>query len=69
MIFGAEWASIYLVPALSEIRENKSYLRRLTAVNALSLIASSMGSELARLELLPVILDMATDMVRFLCFN
>ena len=61
IIFGAEWAIVYLIPPLNEIRHNRSYLRRLTAVQAFSLIATAMESELAQTEVLPIILEMAAD--------
>ena len=63
-IFGAEWAITFLIPPHNEIRHDRSYLRRLTAVQAFTLIATAMESELAQTEVLPIILEMAADDVR-----
>jgi len=68
-IFGAEWAIVYLIPSLNEIRHNRSYLRRLTAVQAFTLIATAMESELAQTEVLPIVLEMAADEVANIRFN
>ena len=53
----------YLIPAVLEIREHKSYLRRLTALQACSLIASVVDEDAARSELLPLVLEMSADSV------
>jgi hypothetical protein len=64
-LFGTEWAVENLLPPIIQIREHESYLRRLTALKAFSMIATAMDAESASLELLPLILDMATDVVRW----
>ena len=68
-LFGAQWANMYLLPSLAEIKQHQSYLRRLTAVQACSMMATVMDSVQARVELLPMILDMATDTVPNIRFN
>ena len=68
-IFGAAWANEHLVPSISEIKQHQSYLRRLTAVQACSMMATAMDPVQARVELLPMILDMATDAVPNIRFN
>jgi hypothetical protein len=60
-LFGAEWAIENLIPSIVEIREHKSYLRRLTALQACGMMATEMDPDSATLEVLPLILDMATD--------
>lgn len=68
-IFGAEWAASYLIPSLNDVCQHKSYLRRLTAVQAFSLMATAMKPELTRTEILPLVLEMATDNVANIRFN
>ena len=51
-----------------EIRENESYLRRLTALQACAMMATEMDSDTARLEILPLVLEMATDAVSRISF-
>lgn len=64
IIFGAEWAVEYLLPPLGEIIRHQSYLRRLSAVQALSLMATVMDPpDLAITEVVPLVLSMATDNV------
>jgi hypothetical protein len=63
-LFGTDWAIEHLLPPIIQIREHESYLRRLTALKACSMIATAMDPESASLELLPIILDMSTDVVR-----
>ena len=53
-----------LIPAVLEIRENKSYLRRLTALQACAMIALVVDDDTTRSELLPIILEMSADGVR-----
>jgi len=54
----------HLLPPMLEIREHSSYLRRLTALKACAMMATGMDAETVRKEILPVLLDMATDVVR-----
>mmetsp|Transcript_15409 Transcript_15409/g.21990 ORF Transcript_15409/g.21990 Transcript_15409/m.21990 type:complete len:295 (-) Transcript_15409:584-1468(-) len=68
-IFGSEWAIVYLIPSLSDLRKNQSYLRRLTAVQALCLMGEVMQPDFARIEVLPIILEMAYDVVPNIRFN
>lgn len=62
-LFGPEWATENLIPPILEIREHQSYLRRLTALKACAMMATAMDTDTARIEVLPIILDMATDVV------
>lgn len=63
-VFGTEWATDFLVPSILEIRKQESYLRRLTALQACAMMATEMDPDTATLEILPLVLDMATDVVR-----
>jgi hypothetical protein len=62
-VFGTEWANDYLLPSIMEIRQQQSYLRRLTDLQACSMMATQMDPDTARLEVLPLVLEMATDLV------
>jgi len=64
-LFGTEWAIDHLLPSIIEIRENPSYLRRLTALQACARMATVMEPEAARMEILPLVMDMAADVVRW----
>jgi serine/threonine-protein phosphatase 2A regulatory subunit A len=68
-LFGTTWATEFLLPSIVDIRENESYLRRLTALQACSMMATEMDSDSARIEILPLILEMATDLVPNIRFN
>jgi serine/threonine-protein phosphatase 2A regulatory subunit A len=68
LVFGSDWACEYLVPSIVDIRQHSSYLRRLTAVHACSRMAGEMDPGVAQTELLPMILEMASDTVRCICF-
>ena len=69
-IFGSDWAIEYLLPPLGEIMRHQSYLRRLSAVQALVLMAAVMDPpEYATTEILPLVLLMATDSVSFYCLD
>jgi hypothetical protein len=60
-LFGTDWAIDYLIPYITDIRRHKSYLRRLTALQACAMMATVMEAEAARSEMLPLVLEMATD--------
>jgi len=68
-LFGTEWACEFLLPSIDEIRQNSSYLRRLTAVQACGRMAIEMDPAIAQTEVLPIILEMATDTVANIRFN
>lgn len=68
-LFGSKWACEYLIPSIEDIRHHPSYLRRLTAVQACSRMAVEMEPEVASTEILPMVLDMATDLVPNIRFN
>lgn len=68
-LFGTEWAIEYIFPSIQEIRHHESYLRRLTAVNACALMAGEMKQATVTLEILPLVLEMATDHVANIRFN
>ena len=68
-LFGTDWACEYLIPSVDDIRQHPSYLRRLTAVQACSKMCVEMDADMASVELLPIILEMATDTVPNIRFN
>mmetsp|Transcript_24466 Transcript_24466/g.51693 ORF Transcript_24466/g.51693 Transcript_24466/m.51693 type:complete len:673 (+) Transcript_24466:244-2262(+) len=68
-LFGTDWACEFLLPSIDEIRQNSSYLRRLTAVQACGRMAIEMDPAIAQTEVLPIILEMATDIVANIRFN
>jgi serine/threonine-protein phosphatase 2A regulatory subunit A len=68
-LFGKDWAQEFLLPPLKEFQQHPSYLRRLTALQAFAHIARAMDSDVARLIVLPLILEMANDIVPNIRFN
>ena len=68
-LFGTEWATEYLLPSIANIRHHDSYLRRLTAVQACSLMSGKMESIVVITEIVPIVLDMANDPVANIRFN
>jgi serine/threonine-protein phosphatase 2A regulatory subunit A len=68
-IFGTDWACEYLLPSIEDIRHHTSYLRRLTAVQACARMALEMDAQIAQVELIPLLLEMATDPVPNIRFN
>jgi hypothetical protein len=62
-LFGTSWAMEHMIPPVLEIREHKSYLRRLTALQACSMISAVIDEDTARSDLLPIILETANDSV------
>jgi serine/threonine-protein phosphatase 2A regulatory subunit A len=69
-LFGTAWAVEHLLPSLVEIREHHtSYLRRLTALRAIALMGTVMDEVTCRNDILPIIIDMATDVVPNIRFN
>lgn len=68
-LFGTDWAVEYLVPSIIDIGRHPSYLRRLTAVQACSRMAVEMDPAVASIEVLPIVLEMATDVVPNIRFN
>lgn len=68
-LFGTDWACEYLMPSIDEIRRHPSYLRRLTALQACARMAVEMDPAVAQTEVLPLLLEMATDTVPNIRFN
>ncbi|KAL3912526.1 MAG: hypothetical protein SGILL_006846 [Bacillariaceae sp.] len=68
-IFGTEWACEHLIPFIDDIRHHTSYLRRQTAVQACSRMAGEMDPAIAQIEVIPILLEMATDAVPNIRFN
>jgi serine/threonine-protein phosphatase 2A regulatory subunit A len=68
-LFGTEWALEYIFPSIEEIRHNQSYLRRLTAIQACALMSTVMTPNIVKLQVLPLVLEMATDNVANIRFN
>lgn len=68
-LFGAEWATQHLLPPITPLQNHKSYLRRLTVVQACALMSTVVTSDIARSELLPMVIEAANDDVPNIRFN
>jgi serine/threonine-protein phosphatase 2A regulatory subunit A len=58
-----------LLPRVKQVMEHQSYLRRMNAVRALSLMATAMDAHTAQWEILPILLEMHCDPVPNVRFN
>jgi serine/threonine-protein phosphatase 2A regulatory subunit A len=68
-LLGSEWAVQNLLPRVRQVMEHPSYLRRMNAVRALSLMATAMDAFTAQWEILPMLLEMHCDPVPNVRFN
>eukprot|EP00535_Pseudo-nitzschia_heimii_P006404 CAMPEP_0197189352 /NCGR_PEP_ID=MMETSP1423-20130617/19606_1 /TAXON_ID=476441 /ORGANISM="Pseudo-nitzschia heimii, Strain UNC1101" /LENGTH=680 /DNA_ID=CAMNT_0042641439 /DNA_START=259 /DNA_END=2301 /DNA_ORIENTATION=+ len=68
-LFGTDWTCEFLLPSIDDICQNSSYLRRLTAVQTCGRIFTKMDPSVAQIEVLPIVLEMATDTVANIRFN
>jgi len=68
-LFGTAWAMEHIFPSIQEIRHHASYLRRLTAVQACSLMSVKMEPDVVKLDLLRLVLEMSSDNVANIRFN
>ncbi|KAL3782012.1 hypothetical protein ACHAW5_004531 [Stephanodiscus triporus] len=68
-LLGSEWAVQNLLPRVKQMMEHQSYLRRMNAVRALSLMATAMDAHTAQWEILPILLEMHCDPVPNVRFN
>ena len=68
-LLGPEWAVQNLLPRVKQVMENPSYLRRMNAVRAMSLMATAMDVKTAQFEVLPILLEMHCDPVPNVRFN
>ncbi|KAK6127711.1 hypothetical protein DH2020_038551 [Rehmannia glutinosa] len=59
--FGPEWAMHHIIPQVLEMINDSHYLYRMTILNAISLLAPVMGSEITCSKLLPVIVSASKD--------
>ncbi len=69
-VFGPAWAFDFIYPPLLELKCHPSYLRRLSAVQAASLLATKVEPDTPLMRnIVPMILDMASDSVPNVRFN
>ena len=66
---GSEWSVQNLLPRVKQVMEHPSYLRRMNAVRAISLMATAMDVYMAQWEILPILLEMHCDLVAIVRFN
>ncbi|KAL7526325.1 hypothetical protein ACHAXR_001427 [Thalassiosira sp. AJA248-18] len=68
-LLGSEWSVQNLLPRVKQVMEHPSYLRRMNAVQAISLMAMAMDVYSAQWEVLPILLEMHCDPVPNVRFN
>lgn len=68
-LLGSHWSIQNLLPRVNKVMEHPSYLRRMNAVRAVSLMATAMDVESAQWEVLPILLEMHCDPVPNVRFN
>ncbi len=62
--FGPEWAREHLVPQVLGMIKNPHYLYRMTMLQAISMLASIVSTDVLVSQMLPVILNASKDKVR-----
>jgi len=67
-VFGVQWASMYITPQVHELCSHSNYLYRMTAVLAISTLASSMGRDKLK-TMLDAVLSATKDPVPNCRFN
>ena len=68
-MFGVDWAQKLLIPRVLAAREHTNYLYRMTVLFAVGALAPVVGAELLAGTMLPMVLDMAKDIVPNVRFN
>jgi len=69
VLLGTDWSVQNLLPRVRQVMEHPSYLRRMNAVQATALMATSMDVKSALVEVLPILLEMHYDPVPNVRFN
>lgn len=69
VLLGTDWSVKNLLPRVRQVMEHPSYLRRMNAVQATALMATSMDVNAALVEVLPILLEMHYDPVPNVRFN
>jgi len=69
LTFGAEWTDAKIVPRVVQLKEHKNYLYRTTALFAVSALAEIVSQDALENKLLPMILQLAEDVVPNIRFN
>jgi len=54
-VFGVQWASVYIIPQVQELCNHSNYLYRMTAIIAISTLASAVGRDKLKALLDPVL--------------
>ncbi|KAL6304279.1 ARM repeat-containing protein [Sparassis latifolia] len=68
-VFGVEWAKVQIVPRVVGMGQHPNYLYRMTTVQAISTIASSLTLDIVRGEILDTLLQLSADPIPNIRFN
>ena len=68
-VFGIGWAQQHVIPRVLELKDSSNYLYRLTALQAIAALASTVGPEVVTQQMLPLVVRMGQDPVPNVRFN
>ena len=67
--FGTDWAQQTVIPKVVAMARDQNYLHRMTCLFCINVLAQACGAEITERQLLPTVLQMATDSVANVRFN
>jgi len=68
-VFGGPWVLAHIIPKIKNLLEHKSYLYRMTALNAIKAMSRDIGPEITSDKLIPIVLSMVKDPIPNVRFN
>ena len=67
--FGTDWAQQTVIPKVVAMARDQNYLHRMTCLFCINVLAQACGADITERQLLPTVLQMATDSVANVRFN
>lgn len=68
-VFGSDWATVTVVPQVSNMSADSNYLHRMTTLFAIATIAPALEPKLLNEKVLPIVLSLAEDPIPNIRFN
>ena len=67
--FGTDWAQQTVIPKVVAMARDQNYLHRMTCLFCINVLSQACGADITERQLLPTVLQMATDSVATVRFN
>merc|ERR1711971_359328 len=67
--FGTDWAQQTVIPKVVAMARDQNYLHRMTCLFCINVLSTACGADITERQLLPTVLQMATDSVANVRFN